>query len=81
MRFSARLDTSHHGPPQPFKDAREVGNSLTGIHNAMVRCLFVSTRAAFTRVLGDLTEYSNLANVEAVQWVLLYLSIGHYMCF
>jgi hypothetical protein len=27
MRFSARLDTSHHGPPHPFKDAGVVVDS------------------------------------------------------
>jgi hypothetical protein len=26
---------------------------------------------------GKNTEDSNLANVEAVQWVLLYVSVGH----
>jgi hypothetical protein len=41
IRFSAHLDTSHHGPPHPFKDAAVVADSLTGIHNAMVKCLFV----------------------------------------
>jgi hypothetical protein len=38
MRFNARLDTSHHGPPHPFKDAGVVADSLTGIHSAMVKC-------------------------------------------
>jgi hypothetical protein len=38
MRFHALLDTSHHGPPHPFRVAAD---SLTGIHNAMVKCLFV----------------------------------------
>jgi hypothetical protein len=41
MRFSARLDTSHHGPPHPFKDADVVANSLTGIHSEMVKCHFI----------------------------------------
>jgi hypothetical protein len=27
MRFNARLDTSHHGPPHPFKDAGVVADS------------------------------------------------------
>jgi hypothetical protein len=35
MRFNAHLDTSHHGPRNPFKDAVEVADTLTGIHNAM----------------------------------------------
>jgi hypothetical protein len=34
MRFNARLDTSHYGPPYPYKDTRAVADSLTGIHGA-----------------------------------------------
>jgi uncharacterized 2Fe-2S/4Fe-4S cluster protein (DUF4445 family) len=41
MRFSVRLDTSYHRPPHPLKDAGVVADSLTGIHNAMLKCLFV----------------------------------------
>jgi hypothetical protein len=41
----------------------------------------LSTGAAFTRVLGVPTgknpEKSNIASVETMHWVLLYLSIGH----
>jgi hypothetical protein len=41
----------------------------------------LSTGAAYTRVLGVPTgknpEDSNLVSVEAMQWGLLYLSIGH----
>jgi hypothetical protein len=44
MKFNVRLDTSHHGPPHPPKDAGVVADSLTGIHNAMVKCLFVVNR-------------------------------------
>jgi hypothetical protein len=33
LRLNACLDTSHHGPPHPCKDAGVVANSLTGIHN------------------------------------------------
>jgi hypothetical protein len=40
-RFSARLDTSHHGPPRLFKDAEVVADSLTGIH----KCHFVVNRS------------------------------------
>jgi hypothetical protein len=40
--FYARLDTSHHGPLHPFKDTGVVADSLTGIHNAMVKCLLVA---------------------------------------
>jgi hypothetical protein len=45
MIFNAPLDTSHHGPPHPIKDAGVVADSLTGIHNAMVKCLFVVNRS------------------------------------
>jgi hypothetical protein len=41
MKFNARLDTSHHGPPHPYKDAGVVADSLTGIHSAILKCLFV----------------------------------------
>jgi hypothetical protein len=44
MRFSARLDTSHHGPPHPFKHAAVVADCLTGVHNALVKCLFAVNR-------------------------------------
>jgi hypothetical protein len=45
MRFNARLDTSHHGPPHPHKDGGVVADSLTGIHSTMVKCLFVVNRS------------------------------------
>jgi hypothetical protein len=44
MRIDARLDTSHHGPPCPLKDAGSFADSLTGIRNAMVKSLFVVNR-------------------------------------
>jgi hypothetical protein len=40
MRSNARLDMSHHGQPY-FRDVGVVVDSLTGIHIAMVKCLFV----------------------------------------
>jgi hypothetical protein len=40
VRFKARLDMSHHGQPHPFRNAGVVADSLTGIHNAVVKCLF-----------------------------------------
>jgi hypothetical protein len=45
MRFNARLDTSHQGPPHPFKDAGVVADSLTDIHSAMVKWLFSVNRS------------------------------------
>jgi hypothetical protein len=44
-RFNARLDTPHRGPPHPLRDAGVVADSLTGIHNAMVKCLSVVNRS------------------------------------
>jgi hypothetical protein len=40
MRFNTSLDTSHQwGRRNPFKDAGVGADSLTRIHNAMVKCL------------------------------------------
>jgi hypothetical protein len=41
MKFNSRLDTSRHRPPHPFKDVGVVADSLTGIHTATVKPLFV----------------------------------------
>jgi hypothetical protein len=45
IRFNALLDTSHYGPSHPRKVSGLVENSLTGIHNAKVKCLFVVNRS------------------------------------
>jgi hypothetical protein len=39
------MDTSHHRPQHPFKNAGVVADSLTGIHSAMVKYLFVVNRS------------------------------------
>jgi hypothetical protein len=84
MRYNARLDMSLHGPPHPCRDVGVVAGSLTGIHNAMARCLFVINRGCIHKGFGVPTdknpEDSNVASVEATQRVLLYLSVGHDMC-
>jgi hypothetical protein len=69
MRFNARLDTSHHGPPHLFKDAGVVSDSLT------VKCLFVVSRCCVHKGLLGVPTGRNQedSNLEAVQWVLLYL--------
>jgi hypothetical protein len=45
----------------------------------------MSIRAAYITVFRcphrKNPEGSNLASMEALQWVLLYLSIGHYRCY
>jgi hypothetical protein len=71
-----------HGLSKPFKDAVVVANNLTGIHSARVKYLFVFNGNCIHKGLGVPTgkypEDSNLAwSVEAMQWVLLYLSTGH----
>jgi hypothetical protein len=45
MKFNARLDTAHHGPPHPCRDVGIAADSLTGIHNAMVKHPFVVKRS------------------------------------
>jgi hypothetical protein len=82
MKFNARLDTFHHGPPHPCRDVAVVAGSLTGICNAMVKCLFVVNRCCIHKGVptGKNPEDSNLTSVEAMQWVLLYLYICHDMC-
>jgi hypothetical protein len=86
MRFNARHHTSHHGPPHPCKDAGAVVDSLTGIHNAMVKCLFVGNRSCihkgvYVSPTGTNQEDSNLTSVEVMQRVLLYLSVGRDKCY
>jgi hypothetical protein len=44
MSFKPRLDTCHHGPSHRLKTAGVDADSLTGISNAMVKCLFVVTK-------------------------------------
>jgi hypothetical protein len=50
VRFSARLDTPHHGPSHRLKVAGVVAGTLAGIHNALVKSSSTSTGAAYTRV-------------------------------
>jgi hypothetical protein len=45
MRFCVGFDTSHHGPPDASEDVRVVKDSVTGIHNAWMKCLFVVIRS------------------------------------
>jgi hypothetical protein len=42
VRFNALLDSSHHGLPHPCRDAGVVADSLTGIHDALVKCRLVA---------------------------------------
>jgi hypothetical protein len=79
MRFSAHLDIFLHGLLHLFKDAGVVAGGLTGIHNAVVKCLFVVSRSCIHRFLcvptGNNAEDSNLVSMKAMQWVLLYLPL------
>jgi hypothetical protein len=60
-------------PPQSLEDTGVVADSLTGIQNAMAKCLFVVNRAAYTRDFRSShrkknPEDSNLArSVETMQ--------------
>jgi hypothetical protein len=73
MKFNARLDTPHHRPPHQCKDIVIVSDSLTGIHNATVKFLFIVNRSCihkgFRVATGKNPEDSNLASVEAMQCV------------
>jgi hypothetical protein len=44
VRFTACLDMSHCGSVHPFIDAGVVADSVTGIHNAMVKCSIIVNR-------------------------------------
>jgi hypothetical protein len=69
MRFNTRFDTSHHGPPHPFTDARVVADSLTDIHNARVKCLFVvlSCLCQIEETALPFPQYALLHSVTCVQ--------------
>jgi hypothetical protein len=87
MIFSSCLDTSHHGPPHPFKDAGVVVGSLTGIlcdGEVPLHCQqepHTNTQEFSGVSIGINQEDSNLASAEAMQCVLLYLSIGRDRCY
>jgi hypothetical protein len=49
MRFTAQLDKPHHGPPHPLTDIGVVADTLTGIQNAVVKCLFVVNRSCIRK--------------------------------
>jgi hypothetical protein len=82
MTFNARLDTSDLGPQHPFKDAEVVSGSLKGDGEVPLHCQQELHTQGFLGVpTGKNTEDSNPVSVEAMQWVLLYLSIGHDRCY
>jgi hypothetical protein len=85
MRFNASLNTSYHGPPHPFKDAGVVADSLTHPQRDGEVPLCCQQKLRTQGYLGvpkgKNPEDSNLASVEAMQWVLLYLSIGNDTCY
>jgi hypothetical protein len=45
MIFNAQLDTSHHRLPHYLKETGIVADSLTGLHNATVKCSFIVNRS------------------------------------
>jgi hypothetical protein len=73
---------SHHGPPHPLKYAEVVERHPQCDGKMPLRC---QQELHIQDVLGISTgknpKDSNLAIVEAMQWVLLYLSVGHDRCY
>jgi hypothetical protein len=64
------------------EDAGAVEDSLTDVHKAMVKCLsLANTQGYLSFPNGKNPEDSKVASVEAMQWVLLYLSLGHDRCY
>jgi hypothetical protein len=78
MGFNARLDASHHGPPHPFQDAGIVADSLDRHPQCdgevFLRC---QQEPPTQESSGVLTRkiYMSLGSVEAMQWVLIYMSL------
>jgi hypothetical protein len=75
VAVNVRLDMSYRGPPCPFTDGGVVADSLTGIHSAdgevPLHCQQELHTLGFLDVLtGKNPKDSNLASVEAMQWVL-----------
>jgi hypothetical protein len=68
MSSSARLDTSHHGPPYPLKDAGVVPDSLTGIHNAGEVPLRCQQELHLGVLRGKIPEDSSQVGTEAMQY-------------
>jgi hypothetical protein len=86
MKFNARLDTSHHGSPHPSKTDSIITDNLarhSQCHGEVpLHCQQELHTQGFWRVSrGTNSEASNLASVQTMQWVLLYLSIGHESCY
>jgi hypothetical protein len=82
MKFSARPDIFFRRLLHVVKDAGVVACGLTYIHNVMVKCLFIDNRSCIhKRFLGVQTGKNaddlNLASMEAMQWVVFCLFIGH----
>jgi hypothetical protein len=68
MRFSACLNTFHHGSLYLFKDARVVEDSVTGIHNAAVKHLFVVSRSSKVCLHLSVTPYIQRSGLM-LSWV------------
>jgi hypothetical protein len=76
--------TSHHRPKHPLKDAGVLADSLRHPQcdgEVPLRCQQGLHTQGFVGVpTGESPEDSSQVSVEAMQWVLLYLSIGHDIC-
>jgi hypothetical protein len=66
----------------PFRDAGVAADSLTDIHNGMVKCLFVVNSSCIHEGFYVSPRVKNpdeklLANARTMQWAFFHLSIGH----
>jgi hypothetical protein len=79
VRFGACLDT--HRPPYQFRYVGAVANSLTGIHNAMVKFLFSVNRTAYKWVAsvptGKIPEDPDMISVEDILHAVGPSLVGH----
>jgi hypothetical protein len=87
MRFNQCLSMSYHGPLHPFRDAGVIVGSLTGIHNAMVKCLFIINRICIHKGFFRCPHRLKSRGFKSAErggqhWVHLCLSIvGHDRCY
>jgi hypothetical protein len=71
-----------HGALHPFRDASVVVDSVIGIHNVMVECLFIINMRCIHKIFLSVPTDKKLENSNlAMQWVLLYPTISHDRCY
>jgi hypothetical protein len=86
MRCSEHCDTFHHGPLHPFGDAGVVADSLDRHPECDGKMPFCCQQELHTQgflavTMSKIPEDSDWASMEAMQWVILYLSITDDGCY